>query len=72
MIVNTDHITVIEHNEVFGCWVINLDLVAGITTEKDESEEEEESWEKFNYKKIHFISDEEYNRIKKILLAEEK
>lgn len=74
MIINTDHITVIEYNKVFGCWVINLDLVAEITTEKDDEESEGESlWKekkKFLYKKIHFISDEVYNRIKEKLLAE--
>ena len=71
MIINTDHITVIEYNRVFGCWVINLDLVAGITTEKDE--EESSPWKeekKFLYKKIHFISDEVYKKIKEKLLAE--
>ena len=71
MIINTDRITVIEYNEVLGFFEVHLDLVAGITTEKDESEveEEEESWKKVLYKRIHLTA-EEYEVLRKKLLAE--
>lgn len=73
MIINSDRITVIEYNEVLGFYVIYLDLVARIYTKKFDGEsEEEELWEeekKFNYKRIHFTT-EEYEILRKKLLAE--
>jgi hypothetical protein len=51
--------------------MISLDLVAGMYTEKfDRCEYSWKEEKEFHYKEIHFITKEEYDRIKEKLLAE--
>lgn len=71
ILINSDHIALIEYNKAINRYMISLDLVAGMYTEKfDRGEYSWKEEKEFHYKEIHFITKEEYDRIKEKLLAE--
>jgi hypothetical protein len=71
ILINSDHIALIEYIKTIDRYMISLDLVAGMYTEKfDRCEYSWKEEKEFHYKEIHFITKEEYDRIKEKLLAE--